>query len=85
MLMPFESNELAEYTRNVEPLIQKIPTEFEKFLGNPDFVVLGSVLAMQVSHQGEMSLIIAIFSSSEVAIRQFFSCGNVETFSFFVF
>ena len=50
MLMPFESNELAEYTRNVEPLIQKIPTEFEKFLGNPDFVVLGSVLAMQVSH-----------------------------------
>jgi len=41
--------ELAEYIKFAGLMKQKIPTEFEKFLGKPDFEVLGSVLAMQVS------------------------------------
>ena len=41
--------ELTEYRIFASPLMAKIPTEFETFIGNPDFEVLGSVLAMQVS------------------------------------
>ena len=41
--------ELTEYRIFACPLMAKIPTEFETFIGNPDFEVLGSVLAMQVS------------------------------------
>ncbi len=48
-LEPFVREELAEYIKFAGLMKQKIPTEFEKFLGKPDFEVLGSVLAMQVS------------------------------------
>ena len=48
MLEPMGQKELAEYRIFAGPLKAKIPSEFETFLGNPDFEVLGSVLAMQV-------------------------------------
>merc|ERR1712083_438648 len=47
MLEPLGRDELMEYKDKVEDLIKKMPSEFEKFLGSPDFEVLGSVLAMQ--------------------------------------
>ena len=47
---PFVREELAEYSKLADLMQQKIPTEFEKFLGKSDFEVLGSVLAMQVGN-----------------------------------
>ena len=48
MLEPLDREEITEYKQHVERLVTKIPSEFEKFMGNPDFEALGPVLAMQV-------------------------------------